>query len=164
MRERSIPWTQAWQIASAELGGVTNRDVPIPRSATWAALMGGVLLVGLPSLIVQVIWPGWMSTSGSEAEIAAMVWLSLLGVSGVVIIGVAGLLSFRLGSSFAARLLLRVYIGVAVGMWLSVIVMGSASYDVGAAAALFSLFVGIPFWACAGIGIAIGSGLYATLR
>jgi hypothetical protein len=138
---------------------MTPKAPPLPVAGSWAGFLGGILLVGLPSLVTQALWPNWMTLSGSEADKAGAVWLVLLSASGLVIFATAAWLSMSRGVDSAQLLLLRIHAGVAVGTWLSVLVLGQNSYDVGAAAALFAILIGIPFWFCAGLGLAVGMGV-----
>jgi hypothetical protein len=97
-----------------------------------------------------------MSTEPQFASAGGTVYLVLLALSGlgVVAIGLRFGLTGRATEGWAAAV--RMYGGVAVGTWLSVISVASGS-DAGLAAILFAIMIGMPYWVCAAAGLRLGA-------
>jgi hypothetical protein len=165
MAESGLSWRDAWLQAEDELGpDLGLRPRPRFRPSTrfnilW--VLAGLLFALVPGIASQIISPGWLATSSSEdASVGGWVYLGLLIVSGLSIaaMGLRFGLTGRFTEGWAAAL--RMYPGVVVGTWLSVIVIGSSGYDVGAAAAFAALFIGIPYWWCAALSLVLGSVVF----
>jgi hypothetical protein len=123
----------------------------------------GLLFALVPGIVSQIVEPGWLLASSSDDEaVGGAVYLALLVLSGLVIaaIGLRFGLTGRSTEGWAAAL--RVYIGVVVGTWISIAVAGSGAYDVGLAATLFAMLIGIPYWACAGLSLGLGSAVFRS--
>ena len=125
----------------------------------WLAVRFGFRLV--PGIVSQVVRPGWGSSAVTQyANAGAAIWAGLLALSGlgVAAIGLRFGLTGRATQGRAAAV--HMYGGVVVGTWLSVIIVDSGGYDVGAAAAMLAFMIGIPYWVCAGSGLVLGSEVF----
>jgi hypothetical protein len=158
MRDRSISSRDAYPEAAAEFGLPLLRS---PHSASdnfnilWLAV--GFLLAFGPGVVSQVVAPGWGATSSSsDATTGGTVYLVLLALSGVGVIAIGFWFGLTGQATEGWRALLRVYFGVTVGTLLSILVVGFQAYDVGGVAAFSAIFIGAPYWLCAGLGSILG--------
>jgi hypothetical protein len=158
---------QNGEISQAEYSELRLGIIPDGRSnnpsdqftVLWVA--AGFVFGLVPGIVSLIVRPGWGSSAVTQyANAGTAVYLVLLALSGlgVAAIGLRFGLTGRATEGWAAAV--RMYPGVVVGTWLSVIFADSGSLDIGAAATLFAILIGYPYWACAGFGLVVGSAIF----
>lgn len=136
-----------------------------PLAPAWVPASLGVALVVLPSIVSQVLSPEWFATGDSTvASDGLAVWGILLGVSGSCVVLAGGWVGASVGLSSSSGFLIQMFGGVAAGMWGSIMWLGyGGAHDAAVfVATVAALFVGIPYWILAGVGLIVGSAIYQS--
>jgi hypothetical protein len=124
-------------------------------------VIGGLLVI-VPTGISAVLWPGWIISRDSDyVNSGAAVWLTLLGVSGLVVFVTGTYLGWKKppqGMEYTA--LAAMCAGACIGVL--VVVMGLA-WQATVLAPLFAvvafilaMFAAVAFWLLAGTGLVTG--------
>jgi hypothetical protein len=125
-------------------------------------LSAGLLFALVPGIVSQIVGPGWLLRSSPHEAVGEAVWLGLLAVSGLAIAAIGLRFGLTGRSTEGWEALLRMYVGVVVGTWISVFFIGWGAYhaDAGALAALFAMAIAIPYWARAALSLGLGSVVF----
>ncbi|MFW2340919.1 MAG: hypothetical protein ACN4GK_12780 [Acidimicrobiia bacterium] len=136
-----------------------------PLVVTWVAVVVGVALVAVPTLVSEIVWPRWAATYvSSTAESGLALFGALLGLSGLCVAAVGVWVGFSVAPDFGSgvQIMLRMYGGVVFATLASITFLGfeRAPLETMFIAPIVAVLVGIPFWVFAGAGLAVGSIMY----
>ena len=160
MAESGLPWTEAWMLSTGR--GTSRFRASTLFSVLW--MTAGLLFALVPGIVSQIVAPRWMVASSPDEAIGGATYLGLLALSGlaIAVIGLRFGLTGRSTEGWEAAV--RMCVGVVFGTFISVMVLASGTMDLGLAATLLAMGISIPYWACAGLGLGLGSVLYRTRR
>lgn len=134
-----------------------------PYAPLSVAVVVGVAAVAVPTLVSEIVWPGW-SVAGVSATAGSGIALfgALLGLSGLCVVAVGVWVGSSAGRKVGTRFMLGMYGGVVFATGASVLFLGWEEFPLESMflAYIFSVLVGIPFWVLAGLGLALGMNIY----
>ena len=124
---------------------------------TALAVLAGLAFIAVPTMLSQVLWPGWILASADESDAGFVGWLTLIGLSGLCLVAAGVWFGVSAKGELGLQIFVRMYVGAVIGTYASVGAMAPYANDVGLAAGIFAIGIGIPFWFFAGLGLTMGS-------
>lgn len=138
-------------VVDAYDGGVDRQAVTdrLPRSATWAAVLGGALLAAVPTFVADLF-----------DDSAGGTWVVVLGSAGLFVVGIGFWFGVTTRQSVGWKVIGRLCVGAALGTFLSVMIVDGPVEGMGFLPILVAGLVFVVFWLPGSIGIGLGTMAY----